>query len=262
MASKAPNTATRKKLESKGQAMPGGRYPIPNLDFLKRAIRSIGRTPPAQRPAVVAWIKKRAAALGQPKLAANLSNQADRALELAGAGGGGGDFLPYGNTKKQKVNLKNLKSPVQKNGSGADKLSPQSKLKAGGLKTKEGQLSYAKLRAQGYPHKIAITAAKKHEQGLVSGEWSNDHIDNALELAGGPKFGSPQWDAKYNIKPKGKSVPASGSTAPVSKLGLKTPKAIQVYAKSRKKGLPHAIALKAAKMCDKQNAELSNSPKA
>lgn len=159
--SKSPTTASRKALAGAGQAMPGGRYPIPNVDFLKRAIRSIGRTPPDKRAAVVAWIKKRAAALGQPKLAANLSNLADQALELAnardalelaGAATGGGDVEPMGNTRKEAV---------------------QSKPGPGGLKSAKGKGIYAKLRKRGLPHSVALKAAKKAEAGLNVDEMSN-----------------------------------------------------------------------------------------
>lgn len=54
----------RDALAKKGQAMPGGRYPITNRSDLSNAIQAIGRTDPAKRGAVKAFIKKRAAALG------------------------------------------------------------------------------------------------------------------------------------------------------------------------------------------------------
>ena len=227
--SKSPTSASRKQLEGAGQAMPGGRYPIPNVDFLKRAIRSIGRTPPGKRAAVVSWIKKRASALGQPKLAANLSNAADYALnlakqrdaiELAGAGTGGGDTLPQRGTKKQKVNFSDAK----------DK-GVQSKVKGATLKTKNGKFNYAKLRAQGYDKKTSKAAALKHEQGLITGEMSNG--------TGGR--GQVTWSFANFDMPDVQN-----------KLGLKSPAALKVYAKSRKKGLPHGIALKAAKFTDKK----------
>lgn len=56
--------AGRAALVKKGEAMPGNRYPITNRDDLHNAIQSIGRTDPSKRPAVKAFIKKRAAALG------------------------------------------------------------------------------------------------------------------------------------------------------------------------------------------------------
>lgn len=56
--------APRKALAAKGDAMKDGSYPITNRDDLHNAIQSIGRTDPSKRPAVKAFIKKRAAALG------------------------------------------------------------------------------------------------------------------------------------------------------------------------------------------------------
>jgi hypothetical protein len=60
--------ASRKKLAAKGQALPAedGKppsFPIPNLDYLKKAIRSVGRAPASKRPALKALIRKRAKAL-------------------------------------------------------------------------------------------------------------------------------------------------------------------------------------------------------
>lgn len=47
-----------------GISMKGGRYPIRNLRDARNARRAIGRTPPAQRPAVMAHIRKREKTLG------------------------------------------------------------------------------------------------------------------------------------------------------------------------------------------------------
>lgn len=52
--------AGRRALAAKDQALPDGTDPIPNLAYLKKAIRSIGRVSPAKRPAVKALIVKRA----------------------------------------------------------------------------------------------------------------------------------------------------------------------------------------------------------
>jgi hypothetical protein len=52
--------ASRKKLAAKGQALGGGSYPVPNVDYLKRAIRSVGRAPASKRPALKRLIVKRA----------------------------------------------------------------------------------------------------------------------------------------------------------------------------------------------------------
>lgn len=47
----------------KRQALGDGSYPIPNVDYLKRAIRSVGRAPASKRPALARLIRKRAAEL-------------------------------------------------------------------------------------------------------------------------------------------------------------------------------------------------------
>lgn len=56
----------RMRLAKKGQAMPDGSFPIPDLDHLKRAIRAYGRSsdPSATRK----WIIQRAEALGHKDL--------------------------------------------------------------------------------------------------------------------------------------------------------------------------------------------------
>jgi chemotaxis protein histidine kinase CheA len=57
----APERAAgRRKLAAEGKALPGGEDPIPDLDYLKRAIQSVGRLDPSKRPALKALIIKRA----------------------------------------------------------------------------------------------------------------------------------------------------------------------------------------------------------
>jgi hypothetical protein len=61
----APERAAgRKALAAKGQALSDGTDPIPDLAYLKKAIRSIGRVTPSKRAAVKALIIKRARQLG------------------------------------------------------------------------------------------------------------------------------------------------------------------------------------------------------
>ena len=65
MKTPAPETAVgRKALAAKDQALPDGTDPIPNLKYLIKAIRSIGRVDPSKRAAVKALIIKRARELG------------------------------------------------------------------------------------------------------------------------------------------------------------------------------------------------------
>lgn len=60
------SAAGRKKMADKGQARPDGSFPIPNVEYLKKAIRAYGRA--GNKAAAKAWIKKRAAALGATNL--------------------------------------------------------------------------------------------------------------------------------------------------------------------------------------------------
>jgi hypothetical protein len=44
-----PETATRWRMAAEGIALPDGSYPIPTVNFLRRAIKAWGRCPPAKR---------------------------------------------------------------------------------------------------------------------------------------------------------------------------------------------------------------------
>ena len=59
----------RRKAESQGEAMPGGRFPIRNASDLSNAKHDYGRA--KDKPAVRAWIDKRAKALGEAPLGAS-----------------------------------------------------------------------------------------------------------------------------------------------------------------------------------------------
>jgi hypothetical protein len=65
-----PTADQRRKAESKGQAMPGGRFPIRNRDDLLKAIKAVGRAKGGEegRRAVRRFIIKRARALGLTSL--------------------------------------------------------------------------------------------------------------------------------------------------------------------------------------------------
>lgn len=219
--SKSPTTASRKALQSKGQAMSGGRYPIPNVDFLQRAIKSIGRTPPGKRAAVVAWIKKRAAALGRTDLVQNLSNEL-KAIELAGALASTGAMItPAG-------------------GSGASKKPPKTKVAGGVIKTPKGKAIFAKLCKQGFPPALAKKAALKAEQGMEVSEMSNP-------------FKAPKGDTPGKTDADGDDDGDTGADVQAKKkLGLKNNQALKAYAAARKKKLPHALAIKAAKLADRK----------
>lgn len=61
-----PSVAQRRRWAREDKALPDGSYPIPDVAYLKRAIRSFGRAKNKAR--VKAWIKKRALALKRPDL--------------------------------------------------------------------------------------------------------------------------------------------------------------------------------------------------
>lgn len=56
--------AARRAAAAKGDAMPGGRFPIRNKTDLANAIRAVGRAPASDRDAVRRFIIRRAKALG------------------------------------------------------------------------------------------------------------------------------------------------------------------------------------------------------
>lgn len=60
------NQMQRQRLAAKNQAMPDGGFPIRNIADLKNAIQAYGRA--KDKPAVKAWIKKRARQLGREGL--------------------------------------------------------------------------------------------------------------------------------------------------------------------------------------------------
>lgn len=60
------SSKVRERLANKGQAMPGGGFPIRNVADLKRAIQAYGRA--KNKVAAKAWIIKRAKALGATEL--------------------------------------------------------------------------------------------------------------------------------------------------------------------------------------------------
>lgn len=58
-----PDTAARRKLAAKGEALPGGRFPIPDRAYLAKAIRAVGRAK-GDHTLVRRYIIRRAKALG------------------------------------------------------------------------------------------------------------------------------------------------------------------------------------------------------
>ena len=71
----------RSKLAEEGAAMPGGRYPIRTRQDLLNAIKAYGRGAPADKPAIMRHIKKRAKALGLTDLLPDGWKSADEDIE-------------------------------------------------------------------------------------------------------------------------------------------------------------------------------------
>jgi hypothetical protein len=73
----------RRALAKKGQTAYGTSFPVPNVSYLKKAIRSIGRAPAEKRGKLKTFLKRRAKALGASALTANLTAQELAAIDLA-----------------------------------------------------------------------------------------------------------------------------------------------------------------------------------
>jgi hypothetical protein len=74
----APERAAgRRKLAKKRQALPDGSFPIPNVSYLGKAIRAVGRAAPGKRPALARLIRKRARQLGSAGMAKLKGSWAD-----------------------------------------------------------------------------------------------------------------------------------------------------------------------------------------
>ena len=57
-------SAGRSRLAKQKKALPDGSFPIPNVAYLGKAIKAVGRAAPGKRPALAALIRKRAKQLG------------------------------------------------------------------------------------------------------------------------------------------------------------------------------------------------------
>lgn len=80
VATPAPQRAAgRRRLAKQGNALPDGSFPIPNVSYLGKAIRAVGRAAPGKRPALARLIRKRAHELGKAGLAKLKGSWADNA---------------------------------------------------------------------------------------------------------------------------------------------------------------------------------------
>lgn len=203
------SAAGRRGLAKKHQAMPGGRYPIPNVGFLKKAMRAIGRTPASKRPAVRAFIKRRASALGATNLlkspawsmsneqlvgltSIELSRMLDSDLRLAGA-------MP-------------VSTPVSSSSDGP---------RIAGLGLQPHQVkAYARFRKRGVKHSAALKLARRVESrannmgtaakvgtGTSSQAYARTGIAGTVSTPGTGQIGS------------GRKAQAKGGTDQTSKFG-------------------------------------------
>lgn len=90
--------AGRKKLAAKGQTAYGTSYPVPNVSYLKKALKAVGRVAPGKRATLGRFLRKRARTLGATSVikgswadntqgAKAMANTMREALELARQGG-------------------------------------------------------------------------------------------------------------------------------------------------------------------------------
>lgn len=80
MAVKTPapqRAAGRRRLAKAKKALPDGSFPIPNVSYLGKAIRAVGRAAPGKRPALARLIRKRAHELGSAGMAKLKGSWAD-----------------------------------------------------------------------------------------------------------------------------------------------------------------------------------------
>lgn len=70
-------SAGRTRLAKQKKALPDGSFPIPNVSYLGKAIRAVGRAAPGKRPALAALIRKRAKQLGSAGMAKLKGSWAD-----------------------------------------------------------------------------------------------------------------------------------------------------------------------------------------
>lgn len=194
--SKSPTSSSRKQLSKQGAAMPDGSFPTPNKDFLKRAIRSIGRAPEEKRPALKAYLRKRARALGATDLlnspALKLSNEDVNALELSVVTpphlvpGARAKLTSKGGTPAVKVATKGTKGtkPGKEDADGdfdGDTAADVAAKKKLGLKNKQALVVYQRAIARKVAPRVALQAAKKVDQRL------GDPKSKTAKLANNPK---------------------------------------------------------------------------
>jgi hypothetical protein len=268
----APERAAgRKALAAKGQALPGGEEPIPDLAYLKKAIRSVGRLDPAKRPALKALIVKRARELGATNAkgvkgtwAFQGANSTEGAITLAmpaklptvrGAAdisvtrSGPGTLNVTHRSTGMKVGAMTA-SPDGKTGWTATHASgkkmdaaPSVSGALAGLIAYHNKLAAGKLPAG----KTVAATAEPQKAVSLSGAFYQALTAKAVDLA--VTVASASDGPRVTSMGAGKPAAAKPATALNAKLGL-SPMAAKVFARLRKRGMAPKAALAFAKRAD------------
>jgi hypothetical protein len=251
----APERAAgRRKLAAADQALPDGTDPIPNLAYLKKAIRSIGRVAPGKRAAVKALIIKRARQLG--------------ALNAPGVKG---TWAFQGSNTTEAITLAMpAKLPmvrgardiqVTRSGPGGLSITHRSTgMKVGALASDgSGKTGWAATHASGkkFPGAPSVSGALAgliaYHNKIASGKPTGKAVAataeprNAVDLA--VTVASASDGPRVTSMGAGKPAASKPAMALNAKLNL-SPMAARVFARLRKKGLPPKAALAMAKRAD------------
>jgi hypothetical protein len=270
MKTPAPETAAgRRKLAASGDALKDGTDPIPDVPYLKKAIRSIGRVDPSKRPAVKALIRKRATELGalnEPGVRGTWAFQganSGEAVDLANGGRmpviRGAADIQMGRTAPGVISVMH-KSSGMKVGTITPKGAGWQATGADGTKAPaSGSQQGALAGLIAWHNKMAAArnakardAAAAPASGIASVQgYAGEQA--ALEFAGSvPANSASDGPRVATMSGSGSASPAASAAG--SKLGL-TPEGAVVYAKLIRKGLKPNVALAFAKRAAAMHAK-------
>lgn len=261
----APERAAgRRKLAASGDALKDGTAPIPNLAYLKKAIKAKGRVDPSKWPALKALIRKRA-----------------RELNALNAPGVKGTWAFQGSNEGEAVDLSVSRrmplirgaADVQMSRTAPGVISVMHKstgMKVGRITPKGA--GYGAAHSDG-----TATPASGSQQGALAGliryhnQMAAQRNAKARDTAKAPGSGIAAVRGYAGEQPALEftaSVPANsasdgprvtamsaGKTSPAAlKLGL-DPEGAKVYARLRRKGMAHGAALSFAKRAAAMHAK-------
>jgi hypothetical protein len=263
----APQRAAgRKKLAAKGQALPGGSFVIPNVDYLKRAIRSVGRAPASKRPALKALIRKRATELkatNAPGVKNTWPFQASNDMEA----------LEMATATAKRLPMVRGAADIQLSRSGPGTITAMHKSSGRkiGTITPKGR-GYAGTHADG-----KATGASGGQQGALAGliAYHNGLARNpagesaaslangaraALNLAGALPASTPANSSSDGPRVTTMGGSGSGKTAaPAGSPSGLSPYALAIYKKFLAKKMKPAVALAFAKRADAMHMKAAKS---